>query len=254
VRMQHLCAVTRGILRQVEEQSGKSIQFMRDEKLSLLATLQIARNGADFHVLRYRPSNEPLDYLVAFQAGFVLRLFENEPGQRFDFAPSATAGQYVEPLLAAGQAPGPTDKKVLSEFAKFVAQWALMNLRSLPIGMRIDHWIATEYPELKELQRASIDLQQQQNVDLLSYRQGKLTIPTPLMGAIAAYALFADRMKDGGTFAVPYEAAGVLGQGQDLLNDWDDLPIDATHDCQLVDCWAEKIEMSNWYTWIPYRP
>jgi hypothetical protein len=252
--MQHLRASTKGILKRVEEQTGKSIQFMRDEKLSLLATLQMARNGADFHVLRYRPSNEPLDYLVAFQAGFVLRLFENEPGQRFDFAPSPTAGQYVEPLLAAGQALGATDKKALPEFAKFVAQWALMNLRSLPIGMRIDRWIATEYPELKELQLTSIGLQQQQNVDLLSYRLGKLTIPTPLMGAIAAYAVFADRMTDGGTFSIPYEAAGVLGQGRELLSVWDELPADAKHDRQLIDSWAAKIGMSNWYTWIPYRP
>lgn len=51
---------------------------MRDEKLSLLATLQMARNGANFHVL---PSNEPFDYVVAFQAAFVLRLFEIEPSK-----------------------------------------------------------------------------------------------------------------------------------------------------------------------------
>jgi len=252
--MQRLRAVTGGILKRVEEQTGKSIQFMRDEQLSMLATLQIARNGADFHVLRYRPSNEPLDYMIAFQAGFVLRLFENEPSQRFDFAPSPTAGGYVEPLLAVGQALDPADKNALPEFAKFVAQWALMNLRSLPIGMRIDCWIATEYPELNELQRASIALQQQQNVDLLSYKLGKLTIPTPLMGAIAAYAVFADRMTDCGTFAIPYEAAGLQGQGRELMRLWGELPADAENDCQLIDTWAAKVGMSNWYTWIPYRP
>lgn len=51
--MQHLRAVRKGILKRVEERTGRSIQFLRDEKLSLLATLQMARNGADFHVLRY---------------------------------------------------------------------------------------------------------------------------------------------------------------------------------------------------------
>ena len=35
--MQHLRAATKGILKRVEEQTGKSIGFMRDEKLSLLA-------------------------------------------------------------------------------------------------------------------------------------------------------------------------------------------------------------------------
>lgn len=252
--MNNLRSVTKGILNRVEKKTGKSIQFLRDEKLTLLATLQMARNGADYHVLRYRPSNEPLDYMVAFQAGFVLRLFENEPLARFDFSPEATSGSNVEPLLAAGQFLGPEDKRVLSEFAKFLAQWVLMNLRSLPIGMRIDSWIAAEYPELKELQASSIALQQQQNMNLLSHRIGKLTIPTTLMGPVAAYALFADRLSGSEGFAIPFEAAGVLAQGETLLRIWDELPFDATHDCELVDAWAAKCSLNGWYRWIPYHP
>lgn len=252
--MQHLLAATRGILKRVEEQTGKSIQFMRDEKLSLLATLQMARNGADYHVLRYRPTNEPLDYLVAYQAGFVLRLFENEPSARFDFVPEPSVGKNVEPLLAAGQLVGPSDKRALPEFAKFIAQWALMNLRSLPIGMRIDTWIADEYPELKGMQASSIALQQQQNMDLLSHQVGKLTIPTTLMGPIAAYALFADRLMGSEGYAIPFEAAGVLAQGEALMRVWDDCPADAKNDCKLVDNWAAKCGLTSWYHWIPYRP
>jgi hypothetical protein len=252
--MQHLRSVTRNILKRVEELSGKSIQFMRDEKLPVLATLQMARHGAEFHVLRYRPNNEPLDYLIAFQAGFVLRLFENAPSQRFDFAPSPTAGRNVEPLLATGQALSPDDKKVLPEFAKFIAQWVLMNLRSLPIGMRIDRWIAAEHPELKELQAASIALQQQQNMGILSHRVGKLTVPTTLMGPIAAYAIFADRLAGSKGFAIPFEAAGLLAQGQELIDIWDEIPADAAHDYELVDRWAVSSSLNGWYKWIPYQP
>jgi hypothetical protein len=252
--MQHLRAVTKGILNRVEEQTGKSVQFMRDESLPLLATLHMARNGAAFHVLRYRPSNDPLDYLIAFQAGFVLRLFENEPAKRFDFSPAPDAGVRVEPLVAAGQALGPEDKQTVPEFSKFVAQWALMNLRSLPIGMRIDEWIASDYPELSELQRDSIAFQQQQNADLLAFRRGKLTIPTPLMGSIAAYALFADRLTGQGTYSVPYGAVGVLAQGEELMAIWDSVPADAGHDCALVNRWAQAQGLAGWYSWIPYQP
>lgn len=98
--MKDLRATTKGILNRVEEQTGKSIQLLRDDELPMLATLQMARNGAEFHVLRYRPNDEPLDYLVAFQAGFVLRLFESDPSARFDFSPDSTAGSHIEPLLA----------------------------------------------------------------------------------------------------------------------------------------------------------
>ncbi|QBK04510.1 hypothetical protein DW355_06665 [Hylemonella gracilis] len=252
--MKNLRAVTKGILNRVEELSGKSIQFVRDENLPLLATLQIARNGAEFHVLRYQPSNDPLDYLIAYQAGFLLRMLENPPTHRFDFAPSPEAGKWVEPLVAAGQPLDAPDRQMLPEFSKIVAQWALMNLRSFPVGMRIDQWIASECQELLELQASSISLQQQQNVDLLAFRKGKLTIPTTLMGSIAAYALFADRLTGQGTYAIPYGAAGVLSYGEQLLKLWETVPSGAQHDCELVDQWAEAQGLSGWYTWIPYRP
>ena len=89
--MKNLSKVANDILERVEVETGKSIQFLRDDKLSVLATLQMARNGAEFHVLRYKPSNDPLDYVVAFQAGFVLRLFENKKSKRFDFSPAPDA-------------------------------------------------------------------------------------------------------------------------------------------------------------------
>lgn len=251
--MKHLRAVTKGILERVESQTGKSIQFMRDEKLPLLATLQMARNGADFHVLRYKPSDEPLDYFIVFQAGFLLRLFENEPSKRFDFAPLPSAAKGAETLIAAGHSLSAQDEQALPELSKFVAHWALMNLRSLPIGMRIDRWIATEYPELKDLQHSGIAVQQQQNTDVLAYKLGKLTIPTALMGSIAAYALFADRLLGTESYAILYEAAGVIDEGRALLHLWDETPPDATHDCELVDRWAAALGMSHWYHWIAYH-
>lgn len=252
--MKHLRTVTKHILKRVEERTGKSIQFMRDEKLPLLATLQISRNGADFHVLRYRPSNEALDYFVAFQAGFVLRLFETEPLKRFDFSPEPDVAKEIEPLLKAGQSLSKLDIDALPEFGTRVAQWALMNLRSLPIGMRIDQWIATEYPELKELQASGTAVQQQQSMDVMAFKVGKLTVPTTLLGTLAAYALFADRLAGSETYAIPFAATGLLEHGRELLRIWDELPHDAAYDCELVDQWAKGSGLTDWYKWIPYKP
>lgn len=250
--MKNLSKVANSILERVEIETGKSIQFLRDDKLSVLATLQMARNGAEFHILRYKPSNEPLDYFVAFQAGFVLRLFENEKSKRFDFSPAPDAFKQVETLVSAGNSLKPQDLKVLPEFAKVVAHWALLNLRSLPIGMRIDRWISTEYPELKELQKAGIAVQQQQNMEVLAYQLGKLTVPTTLLGANAAYALFADRLLGTESYRVPYEAMGLVNHGRELLQIWDETSTAATSDCELVNRWANASGMTGWCDWIPY--
>jgi hypothetical protein len=252
--MKKLSKVANNILSRVEAETGKSIQFLRDDKLSVVAALQIARNGAEFHVFRYKPSNEPFDYFVAFQAGFVLRLFQNEKSKRFDFSPAPNAFTHVETLVSAGLKLNQQDLKALPDFAKVVAHWALLTLRSLPIGMRIDRWISTEYPELKELQKAGIAVLQQQNMEVFAYKLGKLSLPTTLLGANAAYALFADRLLGSESYGVPYEAMGLASHGRELLQIWDETPAAATSDCDLVNRWASASGMNGWYDWIPYRP
>jgi hypothetical protein len=127
-----------GILERVEVLSGRPVEFKPDGSLTLRATLQLARNGAPAHVLRYRPSNEPLDYWVAYQAGYLLRLLELPPAERFDFAGSGSAAGHVEELLATGQPLTDGDRSTLAQYAQMTAHWALMNLRSYAIGMRID--------------------------------------------------------------------------------------------------------------------
>ena len=129
-----------------------------------------------------------------------------------------------------------------------------MNLRSLPIGMRRDQWIAADYPELRELQQCGIAVQQQQSMDVMAFRVGKLTVPTTLLGTLAAYALFADRLMGSETFAIPFQASGLLGHGEELLRIWDAVPHRPVKDCALVDQWAGASGMSGWFSWVPYQP
>lgn len=227
---------------------------MRDESLQLLSTLQIARNGAEFHVLRYQPSDKPLDYLVAYQAGFALRMFENPPEKRFDFVSTDAAVAGATELIKAGQVLSEQDMADLPKFAEFLAHWALMNLRSLPIGMRIDQWIATDYPELKDLQLENHHVQQQMNMRALTYRQGKLILPVTLMGTLAAFALFTDQLAGQVRYAIPFSAAGVIDDGKRLLELLDSVPKDSTHDLELVEKWADASGMSQWFKWNPYQP
>ena len=127
-------------------------------------------------------------------------------------------------------------------------------VRSYAIGMRIDQWLADAYPALRESQAAGMDALQQENLQLLSKRLGNLPIPVPLLGPVAAYALFADRLLGKSVYAIPYRAAGVIDQGAELLAISDATPPGAEHDRELVDAWAGAIGMTGWYAWTPYKP
>jgi len=252
--MKNLRPTTMGILERVEALSGRPVEFKPDSSLTLRATLQIARNGSQAHVLRYRPSNDPLDYWVAYQAGYALRLFGLQPSERFDFAGTGVAPVEVETLMRTGQPLTDGDKTTLPQFAQMTAHWALLNLRSYAIGIRIDQWIADEHPELGDLQVAGMDFLQQDNLQLLSKRVGNIGIPVPLLAPVGAYALFADHLLSKSMYAIPHRAPGVLESGKELLVTSDSVPSDATHDCDLVDAWATAIGMTGWYTWVPLQP
>jgi hypothetical protein len=160
----------------------------------------------------------------------------------------------MQNLITAGQRLTDADAASLPQFAEVTMHWSLMNLRSFAIGMRIDQWISTAHPELQALQRDGMDSLQQENLKLLSYRMGKLSIPVPLLGPLAAYALFADRLLGTTTYAIPFRAAGTIDLGEELLRINDRVPEEASSDQDLVDAWAAVIGMTGWYTWAPYRP
>lgn len=252
--MKHLRAVTKDVLSQVEQSTGRSVQFMRDETLKLMATFQMARNGAAYHVLRYRPTDTPIDYLVVHQAAFVLRLYENTPDKRFDFVPDDSATELMKALIPAGRPLPDSDAKRLPAFAEFAAKWALLNVRSLPVGMRIDAWIAATLPDLRDLQQNSLGVQQQENVDVLSYRLGGLAAPRPALGMLAAYALFVDRLCDLTRYAIPYKATGLLEHGAELLQAWDAIDHAPSNDTALIDRWAGLSGLAGHYHWTPFRP
>lgn len=252
--MKNLRPETTGILERVESLSGRPVEFRPDSSLTLRATLQMARNGAPAHVLRYRPSNDPIDYWVAYQAGYVLRMFELPPSDRFDFAGTGIGAEQVLALLSTGQPLTKVDRAVIPEFTQMTLHWALMNLRSFAIGMRIDQWLADKHPSLRNMQASGIALLQQENLQVLSKRVGTLSIPVPLLAPVAAYALFADRLLGKSVHAIPYRAAGVLALGDELLCLSDSVAPDPRHDRQLVEAWASLIGMTGWFAWTPYKP
>lgn len=247
-------AETKAILDQIEALSGRPVRFMEERDLPVLSTMQVARDGASFHVLRYRPSDEPLDYRVAYQAAYTLRLFQCPEDERFDFVPLPEARAAARELVAAGLPLSEEEESALGPFAAAVADWALLQLRSLPVGMRIDRWIRDTMPVLHSQQEAAIGDVQQQNLEATTKAVGRLTVPRHLAATNAAHALFADQLLGKEWFAIPYRAMGLTDDGNRLVSLLGEVPADPRHDRQLIDRWADALGMRGWYRWAPYRP
>jgi hypothetical protein len=98
---------TQQIIAEVESLSGRPVHVEEDAGLKTLAQVTPARGASPAHFVRYQPGNPGADYLVAFQLGFVVRLFSCPLDQRFDLTstPSSTSSSKSTPRQAIGTAP-----------------------------------------------------------------------------------------------------------------------------------------------------
>jgi len=62
----NLRQTTRGLIIAVEAQTGKQVIVQDDPKIQTSATVAIARNGAQAHVIRYKPTTRPVALNVMF--------------------------------------------------------------------------------------------------------------------------------------------------------------------------------------------
>ncbi len=247
---------TRSILDRVEGVTGTPVEIIQDADQPHLARITRARTGIPAHLLRVNPTLGAPDYLIAYECGFILRLYDTPAEERRDFAGTDEGGAAVERLVKRSgqiaQLPSAAHPQLVEQFYSGI----LIQLRSYPIGMRIDAWIRETYPALEAVQREGVARQQSDNLEVLR-PEVKRFAPKPLYDANAAmnaaYATFCDRVFGKAGYAIPYRSAGYEKRGRALLDIWESIPDDPANDRTLVDAWAEELGLAGWYQWVPLR-
>lgn len=241
---------------EVQRLSGRGVRVIPDPSLKVHSTMKTARGDAPFHVIAYNPklAAHP-EYLIAFQCGFLLRLFTTPPEQRVDFASRAGAAETISKEVSTLLPPG-TPSQVATQFASQLFSGLLLQIRSVPVGLRVDAWLAEEFPTLHALQRQQVERQLAENVQPLS-GEFKAFVPRNIyLGSLAinaAFAAFWARVWNQPALLLPYRAAGHADRGARLLSEWDDIDHAPPADRTLMDAWATAIEVQDWYEWVPFQ-
>lgn len=250
---------TRDIIRLVEERTGYPVEVIDDPSLSVTAVVHMAsRRTVPAHLLRYNPVIGQLpDYPICFQCGFILRLFDNPPEKRFEVANTPDGEEMVEKMVAARLGNMGIDRRHLAPVAQQMYHGMIVHLRSIPVGLRVSAWLADEYPELHKLQRNQVMAEAQENAASFDPQIRAIT-PDIIFRASAAinaaFALFWSQRYKKPSLIQPYIQAGYRKDGADLLDIYNEIPKDASHDQELIDRWAQALDLSKWYQWIPYQP
>ncbi len=160
-----------------------------------------------------------------------------------------------ELLIEAIHAPPPPDS-VLAALGEELVSGLLRQLRSIPVGMRVDAWLTANYPSLADQQAESLAAQQQEALSCLS-PQVRALAPDEIVSASillnTAHAIFCDRLLGITQYQVPYASSGFKDLGETLVKVFDEMPPDPSSDCALVDRWAREIGLDGKYAWVPLR-
>jgi hypothetical protein len=246
------------IIKLVEEKTGLPVHVDPDPNLpgTTLASVKMARGRTPLHQVAYQPNaaTSP-DYLIVFQCAFILRLYACEPDNRFDLTSAPGAETAIRPMVRAHPPCEGMPSDAVERYVTFLRDTILMQLRSIPTGLRVDDWIRKEFPELAELQQQAMRRQLQDGLATLEPKT-RTSVPETIfdhsarMNAAQA-AFWADRLQRP-EFVVAYRSTGFLDRGQELLKMFTNLPDAPASDRDLVDTWAKALGVSDWYQWQPY--
>jgi hypothetical protein len=252
-----LRAETQAVVAELERVSSLAVQIVPVPDLAVMAKVTTSPEVTGSYIVQYRSGIPFKDYLVAFECGHVLRLLSLPGSERFQFVTGSAAThwgtQLVRSFRRSSRGPTPPDS-VLATLTEQLVSGLFTQLRSIPIGMRIDAWLGHEYPGLADEQAESLAAQQKEALPCLS-PQVRAIVPDEIVSASillnTAYALFCDRLLGTTQYHVPYAASGFRDLGEALLKIFDDLPANPSSDRALVDRWAREIGLDGKYTWVP---
>ncbi len=153
------------VLNELEELSGKPVVLQEDSRLPNLAKIQIASGLRPVHVLSYNPAAVPeLPYLVCFQCGLAERSLRAAPDERFNVAGTDETYRQIEKVVREQKAIPDT---MISTYSQMITDGLGTQLRSMPIGIRVDRALYSDHPELRDLQKAAAERSMKDNLGCL---------------------------------------------------------------------------------------
>lgn len=252
---------TKQMIALLEQKSGYLVHVREDPNLPVISTVIIARGNLPAHIISYKPglNNESPDYSIIFQCAMSIRMFECPPDDRKLISASPEGNKALQAILTKQNG---IAKKFhltgvrLNELSDQLLMGLITHLRSIPLSLRVSEKLSLDYPELLELEVKQAEKELKINKESLSDRIREIMPPevfNPTQCINAAFSIFWADHLERPEIANPYRLAGFESQGNELLKICAEIPSDPINDYELIDRWAEYLQIRSWYKWVPYE-
>lgn len=189
-----------------------------------------------------------VDYLVAYQLGFLVRLFSCPADERYEVMASPAEQEVGMKAMGLGDLP--------PDFARSMVDQIVIQLRTYSVGFRVDRWIRDHCPGLREQQEHSIRSQLAENAQALApeirrrFPKGLLDANTAMN---AAFAMAWGEILGDARHAVAFKALGYAGKATELLALIRNIPDTPSADRSLIEGWAKALGLDGSFHFQPHR-
>lgn len=248
---------TRRLIAQVEQVTGFPVVVTQDASLRVISTVQMAAPNRPGHTIRIHPKAPAgVDYYATYYCHMIERFFENPPEERFVFGVGARGRSEVRKLLTQSPLAKLVNDAQMPGICEEMLHGLMTNLRSVPIGLRVDNWILARHPDLVEMQKKAVQPQLKENMASTADAV-RTSIPARIYDVTTAinatYALFWAEKWNQPELALNYKGSGHAADGEKLLKIFHDMLDSGRTDRALIDAWGETLNVTGWYTWVPYQ-
>ncbi len=244
-------ASTQSLIDQAASVSGYGFDIVFDASLPVASSVRIAgREGRERHEIVLRLPSDENNYLIAWQAAFVLHQYRTPETERTNLQPNAAYLAKVKEELLSMHPSIPLAQR--EAFSDHVIGGVLTQLRSMPVGLLIDIELHREYPELHPTQKQSLINQVVENIGCLQLTPDMF--PRTLVRANqvmnGVQALMVAELFDIADIFEPYRQCGMEAAAALLLEPCMQQIFEGTTDRQLIDTWGRNLGIDQWYRWV----
>ncbi len=243
-------ASTQTLIDQASAASGAGFDIVYDQTLPIASSVLIAgREGRTRHEIILRLPSDENNYLIAWQAAFVLHQYQMPETERANLKPDPAALAPLKNELLEMHPTVPISQR--EAFSEHVIGGVLTQLRSVPVGMLVDIALHREYPELHATQQQSLIHQVVEHIGCLQITPAMF--PTSIVRANqvmnAAQALMVAELFGLPDLFEPYRSVGMEAAATLLLDACLHQVFDETLDRELIDSWGRYLGIDSWYRW-----
>jgi hypothetical protein len=246
------------ILQQTEELTGRPIEFVQDDSLSILASVRMARSFMPAHTIRFRKADPVLlAHLIAHECGHMQRMFSAAPDKRLVPVTKPKHTDLVSRILAADPPVvlDGMDERATRELFTIWHQGMVNEVVNLNVDYRIESWLYREYPGMRPNQEKSIGLQVQMSVAGLAPNVKR---DTPLLVYEGSNAVNYAYLRSVGimfsqNLVCDYTDSTIVSLGKQLAAVLEEPDAGFEGDVRESNQWAAMLDIGDWFDWQAFE-